>query len=173
MKALFDEAAVPYPPGKVVLVGLKNERKLQVYASGKKGPPRFVHEYSIQTASGTLGPKLREGQPGARGHLQDNSLNPNSLYHLAIRVGYPNDWDKEHARKDGRKDLGGDIMIHGGYGSCGCLAMGDEVAESFVLAARTGSKMCVSCFVRLIFGFGTCLTPCLWSPPGRASYTIA
>ena len=39
----------------------------------------------------------------------------------------------------GRKDLGGDIMIHGKAGSAGCLAVSDETAdELFVLAAQIG-----------------------------------
>ncbi len=43
------------------------------------------------------------------------------------------------ADKDGRKDLGGDIMIHGKAASIGCLAIGDAAAEElFVLAAETG-----------------------------------
>jgi hypothetical protein len=43
------------------------------------------------------------------------------------------------AMKDGRKNLGGDIMIHGKKASIGCLAIGDEAAEEmFVLAAHIG-----------------------------------
>jgi hypothetical protein len=39
----------------------------------------------------------------------------------------------------GRKDLGGDNMIHGKAGSAGCLAVSDETAdELFVLAAQIG-----------------------------------
>jgi murein L,D-transpeptidase YafK len=39
-------------------------------------------------------------------------------------------------RADGRRRLGGDIMIHGGAASIGCLAMGNPAAEDlFVLAA--------------------------------------
>jgi len=140
VKDFFDKAGVPFPPARVTFVGLKTERKLQVYASGGEGALRFVHEYPIQAASGQIEPKLQEGDNQVpEGIYKINSLNPNSLYHLALRVGYPNDWDQEHARTDGRKKLGGDIMIHGGAGSCGCLAMGDPVAEDlFVLAARTG-----------------------------------
>jgi len=67
------------------------------------------------------------------------SLNPNSRFHLALRVGYPNDFDKEKAHRDGRTNLGSDIMIHGGTASVGCLAVGDKPAEDlFVLAAQTG-----------------------------------
>jgi hypothetical protein len=140
LKAVFDQAGVTYPPARVVLVGLKTERMLQVYAGGAGGALRFVHEYPIQAASGNPGPKLREGDGQVpEGIYKIDSLNPNSLYHLALRVGYPNDWDEAQARKDGRKDLGGDIMIHGGAGSMGCLAMGNEVIEDiFVLAARVG-----------------------------------
>src|SRR5262249_27232730 len=56
-----------------------------------------------------------------------------------LRVNYPNAFDRQMAAKDGRKNLGGDIMIHGKNLSAGCLAMGDEaVEELFVLAAQTG-----------------------------------
>jgi hypothetical protein len=66
-------------------------------------------------------------------------LNPNSEFHVSLRVGYPNEFDREHARADGRTRLGGDIMIHGNAVSIGCLAMGDEAAEDlFTLAARAG-----------------------------------
>lgn len=67
------------------------------------------------------------------------SLNPNSAYHLSLRVSYPNAQDRLQAKAEGRTKLGGDIMIHGKALSAGCLAMGDEAAEElFVLAALTG-----------------------------------
>jgi len=140
LQTYFNQAGVTYPPARIVLVGLKTERKLQVYAPDKEGALRFVHEYPILGASGNLGPKLQEGDSQVpEGIYKIDSLNPNSLYHLALRIGYPNDWDQEQASRDGRKNLGGDIMIHGGAGSVGCLAMGNPVAEDlFVLAARTG-----------------------------------
>ena len=63
----------------------------------------------------------------------------NSRYHLALRVGYPNEHDRAVARAEGRERLGGDIMIPGGSASVGCLALGDEAAEDlFVLAALAG-----------------------------------
>ena len=68
-------------------------------------------------------------------------LNPNSRYHLSLRVDYPNAADIEQAGRDGRdlSMLGGDIMIHGGAESIGCIAIGDPaVEELFVLVARTG-----------------------------------
>jgi murein L,D-transpeptidase YafK len=90
--------------------------------------------------SGVLGPKLKEGDLQVpEGLYRLESLNPNSLYHLALRVNYPNSQDRLWGKQDGRSKLGSDIMIHGNTGSVGCLAMGDEAAEDlFVLAAETG-----------------------------------
>jgi hypothetical protein len=139
-KPFFQKAGVPYPPRKLVLLGLKAERILQVYASNETNGYRFIHSYPILAASGGPGPKLREGDRQVpEGIYPIELLNPNSSYHLSLRVGYPNDFDRAQAAKEGRTKLGGDIMIHGKSVSIGCLAMGDEAAEDlFVLAADTG-----------------------------------
>ena len=136
----FELAGVSYPPASVVLVGLKDERQLEVYAGGAGGESSFVCSYPILGASGSAGPKLREGdQQVPEGIYSIDELNPNSRYHLSLRVGYPNEFDRARGELDGRDDLGGDIMIHGGDSSVGCLAMGDEAAEDlFVLAADCG-----------------------------------
>src|SRR5438094_7344225 len=69
----------------------------------------------------------------------DLYLNPNSVAHLSLALDYPNDYDRTRAAEDGRDTLGGDIMIHGGSMSSGCVAIGDEAAEElFVLAADAG-----------------------------------
>lgn len=138
----FQKAKVPYPPAKVVLLGLKQERRLEVYAAGRGEELRHVVEYPILGASGETGPKLREGDCQVpEGVYEVESLNPNSKFHLALRVSYPNEADRKRAAAEGRTKLGGDIMIHGGMASTGCLAMGDEVAEElFVLVAETGRE---------------------------------
>lgn len=140
IKPMFDEAGVCYPPRSVVLLGLKRERVLCVYAAGPTGKYRFIHAYPFHAASGLLGPKMKEGDRQVpEGVYSVEELNPNSRFHLALRVGYPNDFDQARAEAEGRTDLGGDIMIHGGASSVGCLAMGDRAAEDlFVLAAETG-----------------------------------
>jgi murein L,D-transpeptidase YafK len=139
-KPFFQKAAVAYPPPKLVLLGLKGERVLQVYASDETNGYRFVRSYPMLAASGGPGPKLREGDRQVpEGIYPIELLNPNSSYHLSLRVDYPNELDRAQAAKEGRKNLGGDIMIHGKAASIGCLAMGDEAAEDlFVLAAETG-----------------------------------
>jgi murein L,D-transpeptidase YafK len=138
----FAAAAIQYPPSRVTLIGLKQERELQLYAAGTNGHYRWIRSYPILAASGNPGPKLREGDSQVpEGLYRIESLNPNSSFHLSLRINYPNEFDRAQAKADGRKKLGGDIMIHGNAVSIGCLAMGDPAAEElFVLAALTGLK---------------------------------
>jgi murein L,D-transpeptidase YafK len=113
-----------------------------LYAAGGDGKFKFIRSYPVVKASGELGPKLQEGDGQVpEGLYKIESLNPNSRFHLSLRVDYPNAFDRAMGKKDGRTELGGDIMIHGSNASIGCLAMGDEAAEDlFVLAQRTGLK---------------------------------
>ncbi len=136
----FRDAGVAYPPALVTLVGIKDTKILQIYAVGKHGAWRLVHTYPILGASGMLGPKLREGDCQVpEGLYRIGGLNPNSRYQVSLRIGYPNDFDKAMAARDGRTELGGDIMIHGSNSSIGCLAMGDAASEAlFILVADTG-----------------------------------
>lgn len=140
LKPLFLAAKVPYPPSSVTLIGLKEERELQLYAAGTNGEYSLIRSYPILAASGETGPKLREGDLQVpEGFYRIELLNPNSRYHLSLRVDYPNAFDRAQAKTEKRTNLGGDIMIHGNAVSIGCLAMGDPAAEElFVLAARTG-----------------------------------
>jgi murein L,D-transpeptidase YafK len=141
-KPYFDKKQLTYPPSELLLIGLKREKDLQIYAANKGQSFRLVRTMPIRAASGKAGPKLREGDRQVpEGVYRVESLNPNSNYHLALRIGYPNEFDREQAKLEGRTQLGGDIMIHGNAVSVGCLAMGDEGAEDlFVLAAETGLK---------------------------------
>jgi L,D-transpeptidase catalytic domain len=136
----FRDAALAYPPSELTLIGIKDRKVLEVWAKDAAGVYAHVHDYPILAASGSLGPKLRQGDRQVpEGIYAIESLHPNSLYHLALRVDYPNEFDLNRGRDDGRTNLGGDIMIHGSNASVGCLAMGDEAAEDlFVLVADAG-----------------------------------
>src|SRR5436190_10504574 len=57
----FGEIGVSYPPKKIILVGLKQERILEVWLSNEPEKFSFLKAYPILAASGTLGPKLAEG----------------------------------------------------------------------------------------------------------------
>jgi hypothetical protein len=137
----FKKAKVPYPPKEVVFVALKEERKLELWAK-EHGEYRFIRDYEIQAASGVSGPKLRQGdQQVPEGIYRIEGLNPNSHYHLSMKLNYPNNFDLYHADQEGRFDPGGDIFIHGKAASIGCLAMGDDaIEELFVLTANVGKE---------------------------------
>ena len=139
MKPYFRRAGVAYPPSEIVLIAIKDERKMELWARDH-GPFKRVRDYDIKAASGMRGPKLRQGDRQVpEGIYTISRLNPNSNYHLSMKVDYPNTFDLQHAEYDGRGNLGGDIYIHGKNVSAGCLAMGDSaIEELFVLAAHTG-----------------------------------
>jgi murein L,D-transpeptidase YafK len=139
---LFKAQSIPYPPSKITLIALKDEKKLELHVLGTNGLYQLIKTYPILAASGTAGPKLKEGDLQVpEGFYTIESLNPNSLYHLSLRVNYPNTEDKNHAKEEGRTHLGGDIMIHGKALSIGCIAIGDPASEElFILAAKTGIK---------------------------------
>ncbi len=143
LAAEFAQARVHYPPHELAYVAFKDSRQLQVYARSAAGQPwRFVKHYPILAASGNSGPKLKEGDRQVpEGIYKVELLNPNSRFHLSIRLNYPNDFDRRMAQRDDRTRLGGDIMIHGNAVSIGCLAMGDQAAEDlFILVAATGRE---------------------------------
>lgn len=142
LRPLCDEQGIAFPPTSITLLALKQERRLEVFAGSVGQPLKFLQRYSIQAASGTIGPKLREGDRQVpEGIYPLESLNPNSKFHAALRVGYPNARDLANAKREGRDRLGGDIMIHGGAASVGCLAMGDPaIEELFTLAALAGAE---------------------------------
>ena len=136
----FKRIGCSYPPAKMILVGLKKEKRLEVWVAPTNGVYALLKTYPIIGTSGGLGPKLVEGDSQMpEGIYRIDLLNPNSRYHLSLRVDYPNAYDRAKAAADGRTKLGGDIMIHGSAWSDGCFAMGDPAAEDlFVLAAETG-----------------------------------
>ena len=138
----FQQAGVGYPPSRMAMVALKDERKLELWAANEGEALRFIRGYDVLAASGRLGPKLREGDRQVpEGVYRIVLLNPNSRYHLSLRVSYPNEFDLAQAAREGRTEPGTDIMIHGGARSRGCLAVGDEGAEDlFVVAALTETR---------------------------------
>ena len=122
--------------GSLRILVFKHEGRVEVSAPGWPAP----RVYPMTARSGALGPKLREGDGQIpEGLYRVESLNPNSLYHLSLRLDYPNDFDRARAAEDGRTALGGDIMVHGSDRSVGCIAVGDPaIEEIFCCAAAVG-----------------------------------
>lgn len=123
--------------GRLRILVFKEEGAVEVSAPGWGEARR----YAMTARSGGVGPKLREGDGQIpEGFYRVESLNPNSLYHLSLRLDYPNAFDRARAKEDGRENLGGDIMIHGSDRSVGCVAIGDgPIEEVFCCAAAAGT----------------------------------
>lgn len=141
LKPFFTEAKASYPPSHITLLTIKDEKKLELWTE-EDGEKFFIRAYKIQAASGVGGPKLREGDRQVpEGIYQLEYLNPNSLYHLSMKINYPNTFDRAMATQENRTGLGGDIFIHGNAVSIGCLAMGDSaIEELFTLVVKSGLK---------------------------------
>lgn len=137
----FRKAGVAYPPKNIAVLVFKDEKRVALWArSGQQW--RFIRDYPILAASGHAGPKLREGDHQVpEGVYRIEHLNPNSSFHLSMKVSYPNAFDRQMAQRDRRTRLGGDIFIHGKNVSVGCVALGDRaIEELFTLVAETGHQ---------------------------------
>jgi hypothetical protein len=141
LNTYFAKAKVSFPPKEITLVALKQEKKLELWARDNQ-KFRLIHTYPIQAASGVAGPKLRLGDKQVpEGIYRIDGLNPNSHYHLSMKLNYPNEFDLLHAEMEGRTEPGSDIFIHGRAVSIGCLAMGDEtIEELFILTTQVGAE---------------------------------
>lgn len=140
LKPLFEKASVTYPPQKIAFLAIKDQKSLELWAQDETSTWRSIKQYPVLKASGSLGPKLREGDEQVpEGIYQLEYLNPNSSYHLSMKINYPNAFDMIWAEKEGRTEPGTNIFIHGNELSIGCLAMGDKaIEELFVIVERVG-----------------------------------
>lgn len=139
LKQAFAHANAVYPPEKISLIAIKDSALLELWAH-YVGQSKKIKTYQIKAASGVLGPKLREGDLQVpEGIYNINAFNPNSAYHLSLKLNYPNAFDLKYAQIEGRTAPGSNIFIHGKAVSVGCLAMGDEVIEElFTLVHKVG-----------------------------------
>jgi len=111
----------------------KDESELEIWKQRDDG--RFYHfkTYPICNWSGDLGPKIRQGDrqaPEGFYTVTREQMNPDSKFHLAMNLGYPNRFDKAHGR------TGEFLMIHGKCKSAGCYAMTDALMEEIYAIAR-------------------------------------
>lgn len=111
----------------------KEESELEVWKQRDDG--RFYHykTYPICHWSGDLGPKTKRGDkqaPEGFYRVNRHQMNPNSNFHLAFNLGYPNAFDRAHGR------TGEFLMVHGQCKSAGCYAMTDPLIEEIYALAR-------------------------------------
>lgn len=140
IKRVFEERGIRYPAAEVFIRIFKRERSLEVWVR-PDGDEQFslLKNYGICALAGELGPKRRQGDSQVpEGFYAIDSFNPWSEYHLSLHVDYPNVKDRYGAATG--ISLGGDIFIHGGCNSEGCLALTDEgIQELYWLAVEARS----------------------------------
>ena len=77
LQPYFEAAQVDYPPKRVVLLALKREKLLEVYAVATNQDLRFIHAWPILAASGVSGPKLvKATSRSPRASIPSNPLIP-------------------------------------------------------------------------------------------------
>lgn len=121
----------------------KRERRLEVWLQDTAGRFEKFRDYAICHYSGSLGPKLAEGDqqaPEGFYRVSKLQLNPQSRHYLAFNLGFPNAYDRAHSR------TGSALMVHGGCSSIGCFAITDEGVDevyAMVEAALDGGQKAI------------------------------
>ncbi len=111
----------------------KEESQLEIWKEKSDGRYHHFKTYPICNWSGNLGPKLKEGDkqsPEGFYTVTAGQMNPNSQFHLAFNLGYPNTYDRANGR------TGSALMVHGDCRSIGCYAMTDALIEEIYAIAR-------------------------------------
>jgi murein L,D-transpeptidase YafK len=134
MVALLTQKNMPKDSPILIRI-FKQESELEVWKQDTGGHYALLKVYPICRWSGSLGPKVREGDrqaPEGFYQITPGLMNPNSNYYLAINTGFPNAYDRANNRH------GAFLMIHGDCSSRGCYAMTDEqIGEIYSLARES------------------------------------
>ncbi len=113
----------------------KAESELEVWFQKDGGAFALFATYPICFWSGTLGPKLREGDrqaPEGFYTISEQQLHHGDRWRRSLDIGYPNVFDRVNGRN------GSLILVHGGCDSIGCFAMTNAVnAELYELVSAT------------------------------------
>ncbi len=105
----------------------KAESELEVWMTTNTGEYTLFATYPVCFWSGTLGPKLKEGDrqapEGFYTITSPQTHREGARWPVSIDLGYPNSFDKVQQRD------GSAILIHGGCASIGCFAMTNPVND--------------------------------------------
>ncbi len=132
----FEDKKLAWPPQEMYVRSFKYDRQLEVWVKGNaKESFKLFKTYKVCMQSGTIGPKRMEGDfQVPEGFYFINEFNPNSNYHLALGLNYPNAADR--ILSDSLRP-GNAIYIHGNCVSTGCIPISDEpIEELYIMAAR-------------------------------------
>jgi murein L,D-transpeptidase YafK len=130
----------------------KSDRRLTLYYRGMA-----VRQYRVALGKNPVGDKLGRGDGRTpEGLYFIEGRNPQSRYHLALRISYP---DAQHRARAAQRGVapGGDIMIHGlpdAFASVGalhrqqdwtegCIAVTNDEIEEIWRAVPNGARILI------------------------------
>ena len=135
----------------VFIRAFKEEKQLELWVRRRDtGKYLLFRSWTIAAMSGKPGPKLAEGDcqvPEGFYFVASPAMKPDSVFHLAFNIGYPNAYDRAHGR------TGSFIMVHGNRVSIGCMAMTDEKIEEIYTLCDAALKRGQKCFNVHVFPF--------------------
>jgi len=148
--AYLNFAPLPHDAVADRIVVEKSARRLTLFQNG-----RVLKTYSVALGRAPVGPKEYEGdQRTPEGNYTIDFHKPDSDYHLALHISYPEQRDIDRAAVQGLS-AGSDIMIHGlpnGRGwigrfhrrsdwTAGCMAVANFEIEEIYRAVPDGTPI--------------------------------
>jgi murein L,D-transpeptidase YafK len=137
----FKRKNVAYPPKDIFIRAFKSQNEMELWARNNESSEyKLIKTYHICAIPGKLGPKRAQGDRQVpEGFYFIEDFNPKSDYHLSLLLNYPNYSDQSL----GSPNKGGDIYIHGGCVTVGCMPMtndGIEEIYAICLSARLNGQ---------------------------------
>ena len=122
----FKKKNIAWPPKDIYLRAFKSQNEMELWARNNESSEyKLIKMYHICAISGALGPKRTQGDRQVpEGFYFIDEFNPKSDYYLSLLLNYPNYCDQSTGMD--KDKLGGDIYIHGGCVTVGCMPMTDE-----------------------------------------------
>lgn len=133
----FEAKGLEWPAKYMYIRSFKYDSQLEIWVKSRSTEPyKLFKSYRVCALAGDLGPKRFEGDYQVpEGFYYIDEFRPNSNYHLALGVNYPNPSDRLLSDE---KKPGGAIYVHGSCVTVGCIPLTDPVIEEvYVLAALT------------------------------------
>lgn len=129
------QVGLSWPPKEIYIRSFKFDSELEVWGRNNRNDSfRLVKTFRVCALSGTMGPKRMDGDfQVPEGFYYINEFRPNSNFHLALGINYPNCSDL--LLSDSIKP-GSDILIHGSCVTQGCIPIQDDsIEELYILAS--------------------------------------
>ena len=139
LRKQFTAANISWPPRQIYIRSFKYDSQLEVWVRNNDNEKfKLFKTYKVCAMAGALGPKrLQDDYQVPEGFYYVNQFRPNSNYHLALGIDYPNESDR--ILSDSLQP-GGSIYIHGNCVTTGCIPILDnQIEEVYLLAAMAKS----------------------------------